>query len=87
MQGKVTPTPKYQILIVYGGQYILFNFCITQNELKLKAKHKMQIHQWHVGVIGFINVHLCISFSVQNNVKSFMPDFFKILQLHFWWYI
>ena len=62
MEGKVTPTPKYQILTIaqkmaYGGQYLLFNFCFTQNELKFNAKHKIQIHQWHVGVIGFTNVH------------------------------
>ena len=25
--------------------------------------------------------------SVHNNVKSFIPDSFKILQLHLWWYI
>ena len=61
------PTPKYQILTIaqdmaYGGQYLLFNFCITEIELKSNAKHKIQIHQWHVGVIGFTNVYLCISF-------------------------
>ena len=48
--------------VAYGGQYLHFNFCITQIELKLNAKHIIQIHQWHVGVIGFTNVHLCISF-------------------------
>ena len=48
--------------MAYGGQYLLFNVCITQIELKLIEKHTIQIHQWHVGVIGFTNVHLCISF-------------------------
>ena len=46
-------------MMAYGDQYLLFNFCITIIELKLNAKHMIQIHQWHVGVIGFTNVHLC----------------------------
>ena len=46
MSGKVAPTPKYQMLtgaqtMPYGGQYLLFNFCTTQIEHKLNAKHEI----------------------------------------------
>ena len=58
------PPPQYLILIIaqkmaYGGWYLFFNFCMIQIEFKLNAKHQIQLHQWHVGVIGFTNVHLC----------------------------
>ena len=80
---KATPIAKYRILTIarmmaYGGQHILFNFCIIQIELKLNAKYKIQIHQWHVSITYFV--------CVQNIVKCFMPYSFKILQLNFWWY-
>ena len=61
-KGRLPPPQIYQNSIIaqriaYGGLYLLSNFCITQIELELNAKHRKQIHQWNVGVIGFTNVH------------------------------
>ena len=60
---------------------------ITQIGDKLNTKHTKQIHQWHVGVIGFTIVHLRISCQCKNNVIKALCPFlqnapFAFLAIH-----
>ena len=80
------PPPNTNFLPLLKTWYMVGN--ITQIEHKLNTKHTKQIHQWHVGVIGFTNVHLRISCQCKkNNVKKAWCPFlqsapFALLAIH-----